>query len=80
MAAGKKPYDYVKEVAADLRNDRLEDVATRLLKSHEGIFNGTELFMTWRHAVSQILKTDGISEATKTSALRAVDYFNEQLD
>jgi len=66
----EKPYHELEKVGACLVRDGLQREAEGLLKAHEGIFNGTELYMTWRWKLSEILKHPSISLQTREEAIR----------
>jgi len=53
----KKVVDYsdIEGLAVELKKVGLNGQAENLLEIHRGIFNGTELYMTWRSAVMSLI-------------------------
>jgi hypothetical protein len=78
-AATVLPYDYIKNLAADLRRDGLDDASENLLLVHAGVFNQTELFMAWRWNIERLMEDDRISYETRESAERAWNYLSAAL-
>jgi hypothetical protein len=72
-------YEEIESVARGLERDGLKDWRERLLSSHKGIFNGTELYMSWRWYLEQILQLQVISANTRTEAERVHGIINEEL-
>jgi hypothetical protein len=79
MAEPMKPYEQVAELAADLQADGLPTLANDLRTAHEGIFNGTELYMVWRFHVAKAVQERRISERTRTKAQVLWQMLDEEL-
>jgi hypothetical protein len=75
----EKPYRQLERVAACLKRDGLSAEAERLLALHEGIFNGTELYMAWAAGLRDILRLENISGATRLEAQRVCDIVQAAL-
>ena len=75
----KKIYQEIEVVAAALKRDGLEYDAERLLRAHQGIFNGTELFMAWRWNLDKILELPSISIDTREKAVRVRSFIDKAL-
>jgi hypothetical protein len=62
------PLDRVRQLAAALRDDGLELHARDLEQATDGMFNHTEVWMTWCYQVELILQFPGLSASTKAKA------------
>jgi hypothetical protein len=65
-------------VAEALKKDGLHDASENLLRSHEGIFLGTELYFEWRSQIRHILGLK-ISAGTRKEAERVLAMLDEGL-
>ena len=63
------PFERVADLAADMESESLPGLGQELRTSHEGIFNGTELYMAWRFHVAKALDEPRLSDRTRAKAL-----------
>ena len=63
-----KPYEQIEDLALTLRSDGRSDCAEKLLRAHEGIFNGTELYFTWIGCIEGLLKRTDLSHLSRQKA------------
>ena len=68
MHVTEKPYQQVERLAASLRQDGRSDWAEILLRAHEGIFNGTELYFVWITHVEDLLRKKHLTQSTRRQA------------
>ena len=64
----EKPYQQIEQLAASLRQDGRSDWAEILLRAHEGIFNGTELYFTWVTHLEDLLRKKHLNQSTRLQA------------
>ena len=72
-------YQEIEIVASSLKRDGLNDVANNLLHAHEGIYNNTELYSTWRQCLDEIVHLPRVSGDTRIRAKRLYGIFDSYL-
>jgi hypothetical protein len=74
-----QPFDDVQELAAALRREGMELHARDLEHAHDGIFNGTELWVTWRYYVERALHLPELTSETRAQARALFDQLDAGL-
>jgi hypothetical protein len=72
-------YQEIEAVAASLKTDGLNKWAELLLHAHEGIYNNTELYSSWRQCLGEVSGLRSASEETRASARKLFDRFDGYL-
>jgi len=72
------PYEQIADLAADVQSEGYAAVGQALMEAHNGIFNGTELFMAWRFQVARALEHP-LSGRTRAKAQKVWRMLDSEL-